>query len=68
MARYIAVQLDNDKLSDQEAMAILSDFVADSEQNLPGELSDVIIIELGYRPMASGSRTWTTPYLIRTSR
>ena len=66
MARYIAVKLDNDDLSDQEAMAILSDFVAAEERSFPGELSDVRIIELGFTPMASGSRTWETPYLIRT--
>ena len=61
MARYIAVKLDNDDISDEEAKAILSDVVAGDD-----ELSDVIIIEVGFTPMASCSRTWETAYLIRT--
>jgi len=62
MARYIAVRLDNDELSDQEALGIISDLTAGDD-----ELSDPRIIELGFQRMVSGSRTWHTPHLIRTT-
>jgi len=65
MARYVAVRLD-DELSDEEAISLLSDFVAISEQDFPGQLWDVGVIELGWHTMVSGSRTWKTPSLIRT--
>lgn len=61
MARYIAVKLDNDELSDEEALGIISDLAANDD-----ELSDPRIIELGFQKMESGSRTWETPHLIRT--
>lgn len=49
MARYIAVRLDNNELSDEEAIKLLSDWVIAEERDFPGELSDVRIIHVDYQ-------------------